>query len=213
MLAVVLLAAIGSSTMFLVKACGLHLVKRVEIMGAQGSYPGLVDELGKCVGRTIWHCGADSLSAQYLVKDPSLKRIRTAVLPWGKLLVWVESRKPVARIKPSWAMDEEGVIFRCEGTEELPELKIGGSVQEGRLRAITAILSAPRVDREWQVEARDPQDIKVIVPGPYIVHLGNGLFPEKWRKFWEIWESDLRPAPPGIIDLRYQGQAIFRRQV
>ncbi len=213
LLSAVLGLTAAATAVFLVQRYGLYRVRSLDVR-AEGSHREILSkDLSACLGRPLWDCRADSVVERFLAAQPAAKRVRIWLWPWGRLSAWAELRRPVARVAPGWGIDEQGVVFPCPSAQGLPELNLSGASQEGIRRAVAAILASPRQDGGWRVEAKDPQDVVVTLPGPYVIRLGNGRFVEKWQRFWELWDGESRPPAPGVIDLRFQGQAIYRPQV
>lgn len=193
----------------------LHTVRSVVVCGDAGHRDGLQQALTPCLGRRLWSSGADGLAAAYRKGHPEVEGIRTSVQPWGALRAEVVLRRPVARVdQVGLAIDHEGVVFPlpADEAEGLPVLRLAGSGEEGRRRAITALLTAGGCPASWAIDCTDPEDIKVLMPGPALVRLGNGRFAEKWARLREILKDGGEPGFAGSIDLRFHNQAVVRRQ-
>lgn len=199
-----------------VRRHGLDRVRAVRVSGVQRQAESLARALEPCLGRRLWSCGASGLAARYHKAHPEVDRVGVTVLPWGTVEAKVVLRRPVARVdQAGLAIDAQGHVFAAEAGEAdgLPMLRLAGSSEAGRLRAITALLTSGGCRPEWTVDCSDPDDVRLYLPGPTLVRLGNGRFPEKWAKLREIMGREPGAAPPCTIDLRFHNQAVVRQQV
>lgn len=193
----------------------LHTVRSVAVCCGAGHREGLRQALAPCLGRRLWSSGAAGLAAAYQKGHPEVEAVRASVYLWGALRAEVVLRKPVARVdQGGLAIDPQGVVFPLPAgeAEGLPVLQLAGSSEEGRRRAITALLTAGGCPASWAIDCSDPEDIRVLMPGPALVRLGNGRFAEKWARLREILKDGGEPGFAGSIDLRFHNQAVVRRQ-
>ncbi len=193
----------------------LHTVRSLVVCSDAGHREGLQRALAPCLGRRLWNSGAAALAAEYQKKHPEVEIIRTFVQPWGSLRAELILRRPVARVdQGGLAIDAGGVVFPLPAgkADGLPVLRLAGSGEDGRRRAITALLTAGGCPASWTIDCTDPEDIKVLMPGPALVRLGNGRFAEKWARLREILKDGGEPGFAGSIDLRFHNQAVVRRQ-
>ncbi len=193
----------------------LHTVRAISVSGEESLAPDLRAAMEPCLGRPLWKSGAGALSEGFRRDRPAVERVRTAVLPWGVVLAEIKVRRPVARVeRGGLAVDAEGMVFNPPdgGGDALPLLRLAGSNETGRRRALTAILTAGECEAAWTIDCADQDDIKLHLPGPAVVHLGNGRFPGKWSRLREILRNRGADPAPCIIDLRFHGQAVVRRQ-
>lgn len=209
-----IIAALGAA--MAVRRFGLDRVRAVRVSGGQRQEEALARALEPCLGRRLWCCGASGLAARYRKDHPEVERVRIAVLPWGTVAAEAVLRRPVARVdQGGLAIDALGHVFAAGAgeAEGLPTLRLAGSSEAGRRRAITALLTSGGCRPEWTVDCSDPDDIKLRLPGPTLVRLGNGRFPAKWDRLREIMGKDPGAGSPCTIDLRFHNQAVVRHQV
>jgi hypothetical protein len=193
----------------------LDTVRSVSILADADHREGLRQALAPCLGRRLWQNGAAALATAYAKKHPEVERIMTRVFPWGRLRAEIILRRPVARLEQSGlAIDAQGMVFLlpAQAAEKLPILRLAGSNEIGRRRAITAILTAGKCEPGWTLECSDQEDIKIHIPGPALVRMGNGRFPDKWERLREILRGRGQGMFPATIDLRFHNQAVVRQQ-
>ncbi len=193
----------------------LHTVRSVMAHGRGGHPDALRSHMAPCLGRPLWDSGAARLAAEYRRTHPEVEWIKTVVLPWGAVSAEIRLRRPVARVdQGGLAIDAQGTVFGAAAGEAdgLPVLKLAGSSEAGRRRAITALLTSGGNQASWTIDCSDEDDIRLMIPGPAVVRLGNGGFPEKWYKLREILRDPGESFFPCTIDLRFHNQAVVRRQ-
>lgn len=203
-----------AGTLMAVHRYGLHRVRAIRVAGDSRQSNALEQALQPCLGRRLWDSGARGKVEVFLRCHPEVKQVEIRLLPWGTVWAKVKPRRPVARVdQGGMAIDLEGMVFPMseDETQGLPLLQLAGSDQDGRRRAITALLAAGGCPASWTFDCSDPEDIKVMLPGPAIVRLGNGRFPDKWARLREILNEGEIPYS-GTIDLRFHNQAVVRRQ-
>jgi hypothetical protein len=215
----VLALAMAATAAWIIKHQGLDRVRAVHIQGCR-----IVPEtavsgiMSRAVGRPMWRSHYQVLARLARERQPGIETIRCYLLPWGTLEVRIAERRGVARIEGNATMcvDAEGMAFedRTGGAASLPCLRLAGSSECGRRRALTAILAAGAADPAWVFDGSDEANVTVRVAPQTLAELGNGQFAGKWRRLREILNStgqaELQPC---TIDLRFSNQGIIRNQV
>jgi cell division septal protein FtsQ len=170
-----------------------------------------VKAVARCwIGKPFWVADRGRLAAALRKRYPAVRDAGCTVWPWWTLAVTIRERDAVARIEsdPSTVVSPEGVFFRDSTENGRPYLRIAGTSDIGRMRAISAVMVCPAPGADWLFDPSDPQDIRVLAGGT-VVHLGNGGFGEAWGKYREI-RRDLEQngTAASDIDLRYRDQGI-----
>lgn len=162
------------------------------------------------LAKPFWTADRGRLAAALRKRFPAIEDAGCTVRPWWTLMITIKERDAVARIEsdPATVVSPEGVFFRDSTQTGLPFLRIAGTSDIGRMRAITAVMDCPVVQADWLFDPSDPQDIRVLADGA-VVHLGNGDFSSAWGKYQEI-RRDLEQnrTAASDIDLRYRDQGI-----
>ena len=162
------------------------------------------------VGKPFWTADRGRLAAALRKRFPAIEDAGCTVRPWWTLVITIKERDAVARIEsdPATVVSPEGVFFGDSTQTDLPFLRIAGTSDIGRMRAITAVMDCPVAQADWLFDPSDPQDIKVL-DGGTVVHLGNGGFSSAWGKYQEI-RRDLEQngTAASDIDLRYRDQGV-----
>lgn len=162
------------------------------------------------LGKSVWTIDRGRLAAELRKRFPAIEDAGCIVRPWWTLMITVRERDAVARIEsdPATVVSPEGVFFRDSTRTGLPLLRIAGTSDIGRMRAISAVMSCPAPRADWLFDPSDPQDIRALADGA-VVHLGNGDFSAAWSKYREI-RRDLEQngTAASDIDLRYRDQGI-----
>lgn len=162
------------------------------------------------LGKPFWSADRGRLAAALRKRYPAVRDADCMVRPWWTWAVTVRERTAVARIEsdPVTVISPEGIFFRDSTQTGLPFLRIAGTSDIGRRRAVTAVMTCPAAGPDWLFDPSDPQDIRVLADGA-VIHLGNGGFATVWGKHQEI-RRDLEQSGTAAsdIDLRYRDQGI-----
>jgi len=218
-LAVVLAIALSAAAGLIIKHQGLYMIRAVHVQGCRIVPQAAVsDIMNTAVGRPMWHSNRQALARLARELQPGIESVETSILPWGTLEVKIAERQGVARIEASSTMciDDEGMVFedRTGGASGLPSLRLAGSSERGRRRALTAILAAGDADPSWVFDGSKEDNVTVQVAPQTLAELGNGQFAGKWRRLREILNGQGQAElPPCTIDLRFSNQGIIRKQV
>jgi len=168
------------------------------------------------LGQPFWKADEKAINKKLTQKFPAIKKVSITTGPWGTLRLKVEERQAIAVLESDtlMALDEEGVVFPDSFSAELPRLRILGTSQPGRHRAINLITAAPDLDRECLVDPGDDEDIKLRLPDGTLVHFGNGNSFDKYSRLKEVLKlQDTNGLKAAEIDLRFKDQAIISGQV
>ncbi|MCU0607660.1 MAG: FtsQ-type POTRA domain-containing protein [Candidatus Edwardsbacteria bacterium] len=162
------------------------------------------------VGRPVWSVDRRRLAAALRQRCPAVGEVSCGLRPWWTLALTVRERSAVARIEcdPAAVVSPEGVFFRDSSRAGLPALRIAGTSDIGRMRAISAIIACPAPSPDWLFDPTDPRDIRVLAGGA-VVHLGDGDFGAVWAKHREIsLDLERNGAAAADIDLRFRDQGV-----
>ncbi|MDI6740372.1 MAG: FtsQ-type POTRA domain-containing protein [Candidatus Edwardsbacteria bacterium] len=183
-----------------VTVSGNRLVPAAEVM----------DVARHWLHKPIWTLDRARLDAALRRRHPAVKAADCMVWPWWTLTVAVREREAVVRLEsdPAMVVSPEGTFFRDSGRSDRPSLRIAGTTEAGRMRAIGAVMQCPAPRPDWLFDPSDQNDVKLLADGT-VVHLGNGDFMTAWRKFDEIMRDLGRNGTAASdIDLRYRDQGI-----
>lgn len=161
-------------------------------------------------GRPFWSVDRRRLAAALCQRFPAVGGVRCAVRPWWTLALTVRERTAVARIEsdPAAVVSPEGFFFRDSSRADLPVLRIAGTSDIGRMRAINAVIACPASQPHWLFDPTDPRDIRV-QSGGTVIHLGDGGFGAAWAKHREIsLDLERNGAAAADIDLRFRDQGV-----
>ncbi|MBI4726579.1 FtsQ-type POTRA domain-containing protein [candidate division TA06 bacterium] len=196
----------GALKITAIEVYGQRLVPIQGITGAAAAY----------LGRPFWRVDEKEITKRLTQKYPAFKKVSVTAWPWGTLRLKVEERQAVAVLESDtlMAMDEEGVVFPDSFSGHLPRLRILGTTQPGRRRAINLITAAANLGREALVDPSDEENIKLRLSDRTLVHFGNGNFKDKYSRLEEVIKiqnnNGLKAAE---IDLRFKDQAVISGQV
>jgi cell division septal protein FtsQ len=165
------------------------------------------------LGQPVWNVNKSKTSAGICRKFPAVKKVGYRLWPWGRMDLLITERTAVARLETDdgSVISEEGIIFPDSTGQGLPAIRISGTSQDGRNRAITMIMAAPRADGSWLVDPSAEDDIRLVLDST-TVHFGNGRFPEKWQRLGQILADLQRNGIAAAeIDLRFDRQVIVSK--
>jgi len=196
---------------------GALKITSIEVYGQRlVSAQDISDLVQKNLGKPFWRVDGKEINKKLTQKYPAVKNASVTAWPWGVLRLKVEERQGMAVLESDslMAMDEEGVVFPGSFSGNLPRLRILGTSQPGRHRAINLITAAEGLDRECLVDPSDEEDIKLRLADGTLVHFGNGNFSDKYSRLEEVLKTQnnngLKSAE---IDLRFKDQAVISGQV
>ncbi|MDP2807378.1 MAG: FtsQ-type POTRA domain-containing protein [bacterium] len=196
---------------------GALKITSIEVYGQRlVSARAIADLAQRNIGRPFWKVDGKGINKILTQKYPAIKRASVTALPWGTIRLTVEERQAVAVLESDlqMAIDEEGVVFPDSFSGELPRLRISGTSQPGRRRAINLITAAANLNRECLVDPGDEEDIKLRLPDGTLVHFGNGNFSDKYSRLAEVLKNqENNGLKSAEIDLRFKDQAIVAGQV
>ena len=187
-------------------------------MGCQiiSSPQAIADLAQRNIGRPFWKVDGKGINKILTQKYPAVKNTSVTAWPWGVLRLKVEERQAIAVLESDtmMAMDEEGVVFPGSFSSELPRLRLSGTSQPGRRRAINLITAAESLDRECLVDPSDEENIKLRLTDGTLVHFGNGNFSDKYSRLEEVLKTQSNNGLKAAeIDLRFKDQAVISGQV
>lgn len=196
---------------------GALKITSVEVYGQRRVSVQSISEMAqKNIGRPFWKVDGKGLNKSLTQRYPAVKNASVTALPWGTLRLKVEERQAMAVLESDtlMAMDEEGVVFPDSFSGNLPRLRILGTSQPGRHRAINLMTAAPDLDRECLVDPGDDENIKLRLPDGTLVHFGNGNFSDKLSRLAEVLKNQEKNGLKAAeIDLRFKDQAVISGQV
>jgi len=165
------------------------------------------------------------LEVRKLISEPlpkSIQPVRSDIigLDWVKNVKWhknirgvvsilIQPRVPIARISnmKGICVDEEGVLFKAEGIDTLPIIKVkDDSLLEGLQEAVQIL----KITRDVRVE-----EVKVISYGlesrigNIKVLWGKDSYPEKYKLLKKIYKTGI--VSSGRLDFRFDDQVVLRR--
>ncbi|MDO9391412.1 MAG: FtsQ-type POTRA domain-containing protein [bacterium] len=196
---------------------GALKITSIEVYGQRLVSAQAITEMAqRNLGRTFWKVDGKGINKSLPQRYPAIKRTSVTALPWGTLRLTVEERQAMAVLESDtlMAMDEEGVVFPGSFSGNLPRLRILGTSQPGRHRAINLITVADNLDRECTVDPGDEEDIKLRLADGTLVHFGNGNFSDKYSRLAEVLKNqENNGLKSAEIDLRFKDQAVISGQV
>jgi hypothetical protein len=169
------------------------------------------------LGQLLWRVPSGALQDALLKNFPALQRATIAAWPWGRLDITVVQRTGLARVEGAEQMliDEQGAVFcgrRPDGGltgQSLPVMRIAGTTDDGRRRALTMLQSADSLAADWVIDPGVERDIRLVLPGGTPVHFGDGRFTQRWQALYRVLaDLERNPRPVAAIDLRFSDQAI-----
>lgn len=169
-----------------------------------------------CLGRPFWKADESEINKLLTQRYPAIKRAKAIAWPWGTLRLQIEERQALAVLESDgkMAVDDEGVVFPDISSGDLPRLRLLGTTQPGRHRAVNLIISAAGLTRECLVDPSNEDDIKLRLPDGTMVHFGNGNFSDKFSRLQEVLKTqDSNGLKAAEIDLRFKDQAVISGQV
>jgi cell division septal protein FtsQ len=196
---------------------GALKITSIEVYGQRlVSAQAITDMAKQNLGRTFWKVDGKGINKSLTQRYPAIKKISVTALPWGTVRLKVEERQAVVVLESDtlMVMDEEGVVFPDSFSGNLPRLRILGTSQPGRHRAINLITMAANLDRECTVDPGDEEDIKLRLADGTLVHFGNGNFSDKYSRLAEVLKNqENNGLKAAEIDLRFKDQAVISGQV
>ena len=129
---------------------GALKITSIEVYGQRLVSAQAITEMAqRNLGRPFWKVDGKGINKSLTQRYPAIKKTSVTALPWGTLRLTVEERQAMAVLESDtlMAMDEECVVFPDSFSGNLPRLRILGTSQPGRHRAINLITMAANLDR------------------------------------------------------------------